>query len=87
MESKIVEFAALSLGFVVCLTTGIVCTFNPTFVQRAERIGPINLEPPFHFLRRYKASPQYIVHVRICGVLALLIALVDLYGLGRLVGR
>ena len=84
MESNAVKALAFTFGFLVSLGLGVVCTFYPQKIQRLEPIGPINFTPPFEFLRRYKAQPGYIVNVRICGILCLLMAAADLYALVQL---
>ena len=85
MGHQILTVIAFLAGFVVFLLLGVLCTFYPGVVQRTEKIGPINLVPSFEFLRRYKARPEYIVQVRITGILALLGAGVGLYALAGLV--
>jgi hypothetical protein len=70
-------------GLAIFLGVGVLCTFYPHVVQRTERIGPINLRPPFEFLRRQMARPEYIYQVRTTGILALLGAAMVLYDLVR----
>jgi hypothetical protein len=65
--------------FAVFLGFGVLCTFYPHVVQKLDKIGPINLRPPFKFLRRHVASPQYISQTRIGGIVALLGAAFLLY--------
>jgi len=60
-------------GLAVFLGIGVLCTFYPNAVQRAEKLGPINLRPPFEFMRRWVAAPEYIIHLRITGIISLIV--------------
>jgi hypothetical protein len=84
MQPTAIRILIAVLSLLVFSGIGVLCVFFPHRVQRAERIGPINLVPPLRFLRDYKAGPGYITHLRVGGAFAFIAALLTLYALVRL---
>jgi hypothetical protein len=83
MDTPFVRIVAFLIGFGISLPVGILCLFYPQKVQNAKRLGPINLEPPFEWLRHYQAQPLQVLRIRVSGIVFLGFAIVGAYAIVR----